>query len=140
MLNIFTSFDEEYEVRRIVLDISKALDNVKYDIKIYCLNCLKPIFWAIEGKEVFSMYKYSRGKTSMRGYLKVPKVTYRWYLYVLCNSFFTELNDDLKRTTNWAFQRKMNFNSGPNKQAQEVIFSRKQKQCAATHTFNLYLY
>ena len=45
------------------------------------------------------------------------------------------LNDDLKKIKKWAFQRKMNFkwafqwkmsfNPDPNKQAQEIIFSRK---------------
>ena len=35
------------------------------------------------------------------------------------------LNDDLNRINNWAFQWKMSFNSDPNKQAQDVLFSRK---------------
>ena len=35
------------------------------------------------------------------------------------------LNDDLKKINKWEFQWKMSFNPGPNKQAQEVIFSRK---------------
>ena len=35
------------------------------------------------------------------------------------------LNDDLNRINKWAFQWKMSFNPDPNKQAQEVIFSRK---------------
>ena len=35
------------------------------------------------------------------------------------------LNDDLKRIHNWVFQWKMSFNLDPNKQAQEVLFSRK---------------
>ena len=35
------------------------------------------------------------------------------------------LNDDLKKINKWAFQWKMSFNSDPNKQAQQVIFSRK---------------
>ena len=38
------------------------------------------------------------------------------------------LNDDLNRINNWAFQWKMSFNSDPNKQAQEVLFSRKIKK------------
>ena len=40
----------------------------------------------------------------------------------------SELNNDLKKVINWAFQRKMSFNPDPNKQAQEVIFSRKLKK------------
>ena len=35
------------------------------------------------------------------------------------------LNDDLNRINNWPFQWKMSLNHDPNKQAQEVIFSRK---------------
>ena len=36
-----------------------------------------------------------------------------------------ELNQDLKRIDNWAFQWKMSFNLDPSKEAQEVIFSHK---------------
>ena len=39
-----------------------------------------------------------------------------------------ELNDDLIKTNNWAYQWKMSFNPDPNKQAQEVIFRRKTKK------------
>ena len=39
----------------------------------------------------------------------------------------SELNDDLRKTSNWAFQWKMSFNPDVNKQTQEVIFSRKIK-------------
>ena len=35
------------------------------------------------------------------------------------------LNNDLKKIGEWAFQWKMSFNPDPNKQAQELIFSRK---------------
>ena len=35
-----------------------------------------------------------------------------------------ELNNDLRKISNWAFQWKMSFNPDVNKQAQEVIFSR----------------
>ena len=38
-----------------------------------------------------------------------------------------ELNNDLKETSDWAFQREMSFNPDPSKRAQEVIFSRKLK-------------
>ena len=36
-----------------------------------------------------------------------------------------ELNADLERINQWAYQWKMQFNSDPNKQADEVVFSRK---------------
>ena len=35
------------------------------------------------------------------------------------------LNDDLKKINKWAFPWKMSFNPDPNKQSQEVFFSRK---------------
>ena len=48
-----------------------------------------------------------------------------------------ELNSDLSRIKQWAFQWKMSFNPDPNKQAQEVIFSRKLKKfCYPSLRFN----
>ena len=41
------------------------------------------------------------------------------------NSTTTDLSSDLSKISDWALQLKMNFNPDPNKQAQEVIFSRK---------------
>ena len=38
-----------------------------------------------------------------------------------------ELNNNLKKISDWAFQWKMSFNPDPSKQAQEVIFSKKLK-------------
>ena len=43
------------------------------------------------------------------------------------------LNDDLNRINNWAFQWKMSFNPDPNKQAQEVLFSRKIQKSSQNH-------
>ena len=43
------------------------------------------------------------------------------------HSSASNLNKDLKTTNEWAFQWKMSFNPDVNKQAQEVIFSRKSK-------------
>ena len=40
----------------------------------------------------------------------------------------SELNTDLARIKQWAFQWKMRFNPDPNKQGQEVFFSRKLKK------------
>ena len=39
-----------------------------------------------------------------------------------------ELNDDLVKINNWAYQCKISFNPDPNKQAQEVTFSRRTKK------------
>ena len=44
------------------------------------------------------------------------------------NTSAKELNDDLKKVNDWAFQWKMNFNPDPSKQLPEVIFSRKSKR------------
>ena len=41
------------------------------------------------------------------------------------NKSANELNCDLEKVSNWAYQWKMQFNPDPNKQANEVIFSRK---------------
>ena len=49
----------------------------------------------------------------------------------------SELNSDLARIKQWAFQWKMSFNPDLNKQAQEVIFSRKLKKvCHPPLRFN----
>ena len=39
-----------------------------------------------------------------------------------------ELNDDLVKINNWAYQWKLSFNADPKKKAQEVIFSRETKK------------
>ena len=41
------------------------------------------------------------------------------------NSTTSDLNSDLSKISDWACQWKMNFNPGPNKRDQEVIFSGK---------------
>ena len=41
------------------------------------------------------------------------------------HSSANELNQDLNRMNNWAFQRKTSYNPEPSKQPQEVILSRK---------------
>ena len=44
------------------------------------------------------------------------------------NTSANQLNNDLKKVSNWAFQWKTSFNPDPSKQAQEVIFSQKLKK------------
>ena len=44
------------------------------------------------------------------------------------NTSANELNNDLKKVSNWALQFKTSFSPDPSKQAQEVIFSRKLKK------------
>ena len=46
-----------------------------------------------------------------------------------------ELNEDLNKINNWAFQWKMNFNTDPSKQAQEVLFSRKLQKVLHPNLF-----
>lgn len=41
------------------------------------------------------------------------------------NSTTTNLNSNLNKINDWAFQWKMNFDRDPDKQAQEEIFSKK---------------
>ena len=41
------------------------------------------------------------------------------------NSSTIDLNSDLSKISDWAFQWKMSLNPDPNTQSQEVIFSRK---------------
>ena len=44
------------------------------------------------------------------------------------NTSAKELNNDLKKFSNWAFQWKTSFNLDPSKQIQQVIYSRKLKK------------
>ena len=48
------------------------------------------------------------------------------------NTSAKELNDDLKKADDWAFQWKMSFNPDSSKQAQEVIFSHQSNR--STHS------
>ena len=43
------------------------------------------------------------------------------------NATANQINNDLHSVRTWSYQRKMNFNPGTSKQAQEVIFSLKVK-------------
>ena len=45
------------------------------------------------------------------------------------------LNNDLKKIGEWAFQWKMNFNPDPTKQAQKLIFSRKVQMTNCPYLF-----
>ena len=44
------------------------------------------------------------------------------------NQSGVNFNDDLEKISSWAFQWKLSFNLDINKQAQEVIFSRKHQK------------
>ena len=51
------------------------------------------------------------------------------------NTSATEINEDLNKINNWAFQWKMNFNPDPSKQAQEVLLSRKLQKVSHPKLF-----
>ena len=51
------------------------------------------------------------------------------------SSAIANLNSDLSKISDWAFQWKMHFNPDPNKQAQEVIISRKVTKLIIHHYF-----
>ena len=42
--------------------------------------------------------------------------------------YTNELNDDLEKISNWAYQWKMSFNPDKSKQTQEIIFCRKTQR------------
>ena len=50
------------------------------------------------------------------------------------NKSVIELNADLKKIKQWAYQRKIQFNPDPYKQANEVIFSRKSISDSLSHS------
>ena len=50
------------------------------------------------------------------------------------HSSASDLNKDLKTINEWVFQWKMSFNPDPNKQAQEIIFTRKSEKYAPSCT------
>ena len=53
------------------------------------------------------------------------------------NTSAKELNDDLEKVNEWAFQWKMSFNPDPSKEAHEVIFSCKSKTNPPTFFNNI---
>ena len=49
-------------------------------------------------------------------------------LFLYCSKYYlnnNQFNIDLSKISDWVFQKKMNFNPDPNKQALEVVFSGK---------------
>ena len=107
------------------------------------------------------MFKIQYGSLLKQGFLKV-QFSYRYLIYIndlsenlvsnpklsaddtsLFSVIFDKdlsvkkLNDDFNRINNWASQWKMGFNPDPNKQAQEVLVSRKiQKSSQPSLIFN----
>ena len=63
-----------------------------------------------------------------QGSILDPLLIYINDLATRFSSNASEMNNDLAKINNWAFQWKMNFNADLSKQAQEVIFSQKSKK------------
>ena len=58
-------------------------------------------------------------------FVKLLQMTHPFFLMFLTDTLQDELNYDLQKVSDWAFQWKIQFNPDPKKQAQEVIFSKK---------------
>ena len=105
--DIYQSLDDGLETRGVFLDISKAFDKVWH----------KDLLFKLKQNDL------SDGLTS-NPKLFVDDISLFSVIHNI-NSTANNLNRDLMKISNWVFQWKMRFNPDPNKQAQEVIFSRK---------------
>ena len=159
---IYKSFDNRYEVRGVLLHISKASDKVWHKGLIYKLkqngisgkllnliidflsnrkqrvvlngkysswtniearvaqgSILRPLFFLIYindlSDNLITNPKLFADDTSLFSIVHDPNAT------------ANDLNNDLAKINDWAYQWKMNFNPDPFKQAQEVLSSRKIK-------------
>ena len=74
---------------------------------------------------VLSLHASCRSSKTCVNVLKIVLIFYIFSIVQNINSTTTNINSDLNKISDWAFQWKMNFNLDPNKQAQEVIFSGK---------------
>ena len=155
--NSYKLFDGGYEVRGVLLDISKAFDKVWHDGLIFKLqengisgNLLKVLkhFLAnrkqravLNGKSSsWTNVQAEVAQSSILGPLLfliyinnlADGLSSNTKLFVDDTSLFSvihdsvittsELNSDLARIKQWAFQWKMRFNPDPYKQTQEIIF------------------
>ena len=132
---IYKSFDEGFEVRGVFLDMSKAFDRVFLKSRKRVVLNGQHSSWrdvnagvpqgSILGPLLFLVYinDLSNGLKSN------PKLfaddTSLFSVIHDVNSSQIDLNEDLDKINNWAYQWKMSFNPDPSKKAQEVIFSRK---------------
>ena len=66
---------------------------------------------------------YPTGKLLSLSYLLTAHLFSLWSTILVPQQ--KEINEDLNKINYWTFQWKMNFNSDPSQQAQEVLFSRK---------------
>ena len=77
-------------------------------------------FYAVTGSRsnILKLTEYSNPKL-------FADDTSLFLLYATKKTLAKELNNDLRKISNWAYQWKMNSNPDPLKQAQVAIFSRK---------------
>ena len=163
---IYSSFDGGFEVRSVILDISKAFDKVWHEGVIFKLqqNGISDDLLNISSdflrnrKQRVTLNGQSSSWTNVNAGVSEGSILGPLLFLIYINdlpdglssnaklftddtSLFSavhdinistiELNSDLKKINDCAFQWKINFNPDPSKQAQETIFSRKLKK--ATH-------
>ena len=163
---IYLSFDNEFEVRYVFLDIPKVFDKVWHEgikfklkqngISDDLLNILSDFLrnrkqrvtlngqsssWtnvnagvpqgSILGPLLFLIYINDLPDGLSSNAKLFADDTSLFSVVHDINTSTIELNSDLKKINDWAFQWKMTFNPDRSKQAQEIIFSRKLKK--ATH-------
>ena len=159
---IYKSFDNRYEVRGVLLDISKASDKVWHKGLIYKLKqngisgkLLNLIidFLSSRKQRVVLNGSYSPWTNIEAGVLQGSILGPMLFLIYINdksdnvitnpkhladdaplfsivhdpNATANDLNNDLAKINDWAYQWKMNLNPDPFKQTQEVLFSRKIK-------------
>ena len=164
---IYQSFDNGFEVRGIFLDISKAFDKVWHkglisklkqngvtgDLLNFLIDFLKVALngqhskWSnisagvsqrsILGPFLFLIYINDLSDNLSSNPKLFADDTSLFSVVHDTNQSGINLNDNLEKIGNWAFKWKMNLNPDINKQAQEVIFSRKlQKSNHPSLTFS----
>ena len=161
---IYKSFDDWLEVRSVFLDICKAFDKVWHEEVIFkleqngisgdLLNILTDFLSNRKQRVVLNGVNTGVPQGSILGPLLFliyindlsDNLSSNVKLFADDTSLFSvihdinvsagELNEDLKKISEWAFQWKMIFNPDARKQAQEVIFSRKiKKQHSSSSVF-----
>ena len=127
-------------MRGVFLDIPKAFDKIWHDdlifkLKPYVVEDGQSSGWrkinsdvpqgSVLGPLLFLIYinDLPDGITSMCKFFADDASLFSKVLDI--NKSVAELNTGLEKISQWAYQWKMQFNPNPNKQANEIIFSRK---------------
>ena len=150
------TFDEVYEVRGVFLEISKAFDKVWQEgigfklkqngISRNLLKFLSDFFK--DKKQRVVLYGQVSNWADVTAEFPQESIRHSLLFLIYINDLLkliadgtslysithdistsaNEVNNDLAKINNWAFQWKMNLNQDSSKQAQEVIFSCKSKK------------